>query len=108
MSVTDAPSINLLDPSFYVIRLLQLFGIVWDVRTPPKHVVDTPGDEPLVNRLKKKLPELEAAAAQVSQAAQEAAAQVSQTAAQAVEAAKEAAETAASDLAPVKSVPDAK
>ena len=51
------------DPSFYVIKAFQLVGLVWDVRTPPKHVVDTPGDEPLVDKLKKKVSELEEAVA---------------------------------------------
>ncbi len=48
-----------IDPSFYVIRLFQLVGLVWDVRTPPKHVVATPGDTPLVDKLKSALPKVE-------------------------------------------------
>jgi stearoyl-CoA desaturase (delta-9 desaturase) len=33
------------DLSYYVLRLLSIFGIVWDLRTPPLHVRD--GHEPL-------------------------------------------------------------
>ncbi len=29
-----------IDLSFYVLRLLQALRIVWDVRTPPKHIRD--------------------------------------------------------------------
>ncbi|HEX7668823.1 MAG TPA: acyl-CoA desaturase [Polyangiaceae bacterium] len=29
-----------IDPTFYVLKGLELVGIVWDVHTPPKHVLD--------------------------------------------------------------------
>jgi stearoyl-CoA desaturase (delta-9 desaturase) len=45
-----------IDLSYYVIKVLQTVGLIWEVRLPPKHVVDTPGDEPLVNKLKNQLP----------------------------------------------------
>ena len=27
-------------PTYYVLRLLSLVGIVWDIKEPPKHVVE--------------------------------------------------------------------
>jgi stearoyl-CoA desaturase (Delta-9 desaturase) len=31
------------DVTYYVLRLLSLFGVVWDIRTPPKHIVEERG-----------------------------------------------------------------
>jgi stearoyl-CoA desaturase (delta-9 desaturase) len=29
-----------IDISYYVLRVLSVFGLVWDLRTPPKHILD--------------------------------------------------------------------
>ncbi|MBS2032732.1 MAG: acyl-CoA desaturase [Deltaproteobacteria bacterium] len=42
-----------LDVSYYIIRILQALGLVWDVRTPPRHVVESEHqDGPLVAKIK--------------------------------------------------------
>ncbi|MEM9487691.1 MAG: fatty acid desaturase [Myxococcota bacterium] len=34
-----------IDPTYYILRLMALFGLIWDVRTPPAHIVaDRPKD----------------------------------------------------------------
>ena len=39
-----------IDVSFYIIKIFQMLGLVWDVRTAPRHIVDSEGDGPLVAR----------------------------------------------------------
>ena len=41
-----------IDISYYVIKALQAVGLVWDVRTPPQHIVESEGEEPLVQKIK--------------------------------------------------------
>jgi stearoyl-CoA desaturase (delta-9 desaturase) len=31
-----------IDLTYYVLRLLALTGLIWDVREPPRHIVDAP------------------------------------------------------------------
>lgn len=41
-----------LDVSYYIIRIFALLGIVWEVKTPPPHVVESEGEAGLVTKLK--------------------------------------------------------
>jgi stearoyl-CoA desaturase (delta-9 desaturase) len=48
------------DFSYYILKLLSVFGIVWDLRKPPKHILEN--KEALLPNLPKQLEEgLEAA-----------------------------------------------
>jgi stearoyl-CoA desaturase (delta-9 desaturase) len=33
-----------LDPTFYALKVLSWLGVIWDVRTPPRHVLEAAGD----------------------------------------------------------------
>ena len=41
-----------LDVSYYVIKVMQWLGLVWDVRNPPRHVVESVGQTPLYSNIR--------------------------------------------------------
>jgi stearoyl-CoA desaturase (delta-9 desaturase) len=31
-----------IDLTFYMLRLMEMVGLVWDLRRPPQHIIDAP------------------------------------------------------------------